>query len=103
MHFIDYLLHQDYGKEFFLNLLQYKRFCVFQFMLDFPEYSGSSGVIMTIGHSSVLGISVHIQKFGFSFDFLTWKARELNYFRYGLDYYLKQNEFSDFSFEETSS
>lgn len=100
MHFIDFLLHEDYGKSFFLNLLQYKRFCVFQLMLDFPEHSGSSGMIVSIGHSSVFGISFHIPRFGFSFDILTWKGRQLDYWRNGLDYFLK-NEFGEISPEET--
>lgn len=100
MKFIDFLAHEDYGKNFFLNILQYKRLCVFQFMLDFPEFSGSSGVIMSVGHSSVVGISFHLLNFGFSFDFLTWKSRQLDYWRYGLDYFL-ENELGEIPPEET--
>lgn len=100
MKFFDFLTQDDFGKEIFLNLLQYKRFCLFQLMLDFNQYTGSSGVIMSIGHSSVLGISFHLLNFGFSFDFLTWKARQLDYWRYGLDYFLK-NELGEISPEET--
>ena len=103
MKWIDFLWYEDYGKQFFLNILQYKRFCVFQFSLDFPVYSGSSGIIMSIGHSSAFGISLHLSRFGFSFDILTWKARQLNYWRNGLDYFLKDNGFHEVSLEETNS
>lgn len=100
MKLIDWLWYEEYGKEFFLNLLQYKRFCIFQLMLDFPKHSGSSGVIASIGHSSVFGISIHILNFGISFDVLTWKGRQLDYWRQGLDYFLK-NEFGEISPEKT--
>jgi len=101
MKWIDFLKHEDFGKEFFLNVLQHKQFCFFQLMLDFPVYSGSSGIIMSIGHSSVFGISIGIPHFGFSFDVLTWKARQLDYWRNGLDYFLENYEFGEVSPEET--
>ena len=103
MKLIDWLWYRDYGKEFFLNILQYKRFCVFQIMFDFPEYSGSSGIIASIGHSSVFGISFHLPRFGFSFDVFTWKARQLDYWRNGLDYFLNHYDFDEVPIEETNS
>ena len=103
MKVIDWLVHEDYGKNFFLNIFQYKRLCVFQLMLDFPEFSGSSGIVVSLGHSSLFGISIHIPKFGFSFDILTWKARQLDYWRHGLDYFLKHYDSGEIPFKETNS
>lgn len=102
MKWIDFLSHDDFGKEVFLNVLQYKQFCLFQIMIDLPEYSGSSGIIMSIGHSSVFGISFNIPHFGISFDFFTWRARQLDYWRNGIDYFLKDNDLYEVSTKETN-
>lgn len=89
MKLIDYYSHKDTGNDYFLNILQYKRFCLFQFMIQNAEYGGSSGAILSIGHSSIFGISTFVWKTGFSFDFCTWKCRDLDIWRHGLRYYLE--------------
>lgn len=102
MKWIDFLSQEDYGKEVHLNLFQYKRFCLFQLMLDIPEYSGSSGIIMSIGHSSVFGISLSLLRFGLTFDFCTWKARNLDTWR--LNYFtFEENELGEITSEKTNS
>ena len=55
MKLIDYLFVDDFGKEYYLNILQIKRLCLLQLNVDLNEYAGSSGLLVNVGHSSLFG------------------------------------------------
>jgi hypothetical protein len=81
MKLIDYLFVEDYGKEYYLNILQIKRFCLLQLNVDINEYAGSSGLLVNIGHSSLFGFDIVIWKYSISVDVLSWFCRSLNTYR----------------------
>ena len=81
MRLFDYLFIEDYGKEYYLNILQIKRFCLLQFNIDLNEYAGSSGLLINVGHSSLLGFDLHIWRYSVSVDALSWSGRNLITYR----------------------
>jgi hypothetical protein len=88
MKLIDYCATEDYGKEYYLNILQIKRFCLLQLNVDLNEYGGSSGLLVNIGHSSLFGFDLHIWKYSVTVDVLSWFCRSLNTYR---DEYYTEN------------
>jgi hypothetical protein len=81
MKLIDYLFVDDFGKEYYLNILQIKRLCLLQFNIDLNEYAGSSGLLVNIGHSSLCGFGLHIWRYSVSVDVLSWSCRNLITYR----------------------
>ena len=84
MKLIDYLFVDDFGKEYYLNILQIKRLCLLQFNIDLNEYAGSSGLLVNVGHSSLFGFDLHIWRYSVSVDALSWFCRNLNSYREGI-------------------
>ena len=86
MKLIDYLFVDDFGKVYYLNILQIKRLCLlqFKFNIDLNEYTGSSGLRVNIGHSSLFGFDLHIWRYSVSVDVLSWFCRNLNSYREGI-------------------
>jgi hypothetical protein len=81
MKLIDYCATEDFGKEYYLNILQIKRLCLLQLNVDLNEYGGSSGLLVNIGHSSLFGFDLHIWKYSVTVDVLSWFCRSLNTYR----------------------
>jgi hypothetical protein len=81
MKLIDYAAFNDYGKEYYLNIFQIKRFCLLQFNFEINRHSGTSGLLVNIGHQSLFGFDLHIVKLSFSFDFIVWSCRDLDTYR----------------------
>jgi hypothetical protein len=88
MKLIDYCATEDFGKEYYLNILQIKRLCLLQLNVDLNEYGGSSGLLVNIGHSSLFGFDLQIWKFSVTVDVLSWFCRSLNTYR---DEYYTEN------------
>jgi hypothetical protein len=88
MKLIDYCATEDFGKEYYLNILQIKRLCLLQLNVDLNEYAGSSGLLVNIGHSSLFGFDLQIWKFSVTVDVLSWFCRSLNTYR---DEYYTEN------------
>ena len=88
MKLIDYLFVDDFGKEYYLSILQIKRLCLLQFNIDLNEYAGSSGLRVNVGHSSLFGFDLQIWKFSVTVDVLSWFCRNLNSYR---DEYYTEN------------
>ena len=84
MKLIDYLFVDDFGKEYYLNILQIKRLCLLQFNIDLNEYAGSSGLLVNVGHSSLFGFDLTIWRYSVSVDVLSWFCRNLNSYREGI-------------------
>jgi hypothetical protein len=81
MKLIDYLFVDDFGKEYYLSILQIKRLCLLQFNIDLNEYAGSSGLRVNVWHSSLFGFDLQIWKFSVTVDVLSWFCRNLNSYR----------------------
>ena len=81
MKLTDYLFVEDFGKEYYLNILQIKRFCLLQFNIELNEYAGSSGLLVNVGHTSLFGFDVQIWKYSVSVDVLSWYCRNLITYR----------------------
>ena len=90
MKLIDFFTTEDFGQEYYLNILQIKRFCLIQLNVDIDVYAGTSGLLVNIGHSSLFGFDLHIWKYSVSIDFISWMCRNLdtyrNYESYGENY-----------------
>jgi len=89
MKLIDYLFVDDFGKEYYLNILQIKRLCLLHFNIDLNEYAGSSGLLVNVGHSSLFGFDLTIWRYSVSVDVLSWSGRNLITYR---NEYYTENE-----------
>ena len=78
MKLIDFFTTEDFGQEYYLNILQIKRFCLIQFNADIDVCAGTSGLLVNIGHSSLFGFSLHIWKYSVSIDLISWMCRDLD-------------------------
>lgn len=81
MKLIDYLFVDDFGKEYYLNILQIKRLCLLQFNIDLNEYANSTGLLVNVGHSSLFGFDLTIWRYSVSVDVLSWNCRNLITYR----------------------
>lgn len=81
MKLFDYHHVYDYGHEWYLNVGCTNLFNLFQFNLDWSYYCGRPILLVNILGESLFGFTVTIYKLTFSFDFLAYRQRDLNWYR----------------------
>ena len=77
MKLIDHLFIEGNGKEYYLNILQIKRFCLLQFNIDLNKHAVGSGLIINVGYSSLLGFDLYLGRYSVSVDAFSWSCRNL--------------------------
>ena len=83
MKLFDYETYEDYGKEFFFQVLTYRKFALLDFTLQWDDYSGDElfpRIDMHIGDTNLFGVSIRYRRFYFDCDMIGTK-RNLEWYR----------------------
>ena len=83
MKLFDYETYEDYGKEWFLQILSHRKFALLDFTLQWDDYSGDElfpRIDMHIGDVNLFGVSIRYRRFYFSCDMIGIK-RDLSWYR----------------------
>lgn len=81
MKFFDYHHVYDFGHEWYLNIICTNLFNLLQFNMDWSNFLGRPILLINIFGESLFGFTVTVYKFTFSFDFLAYRQRDLNWYR----------------------
>ena len=87
MKLFDYETYEDYGKEFFFQVLTYRKFALLDFTLQWDDYSGDElfpRINMHIGDTALFGVSIRYRRFYFDCDMIGIK-RNLEWYRRNKD------------------
>lgn len=83
MKLFDYETYEDYGKEWFLQILPHRKYALLDFTLQWDDYSGEEWfprIDIHIGDTTVFGFSIRYRRFYFDCDIIGAK-RDLNWYR----------------------
>ena len=84
MKLFDYETYEDYGKEWFLQILTTSKFALFDFTLQWDDYGMDEifpAMSVSIGPSHLLGFFIRYKRFQFDCDFVQTKPRDLRWYR----------------------
>ena len=85
MKLFDYETYEDYGKEWFIQILQfYPKFALLDITFQWDEYSGSEifpMILLSIGSNSLCGVTFRWRKFYFKCDMIDGDPRNLEWYR----------------------
>ena len=83
MKLFDYETYEDYGKEWFLQILTYRKYALLDFTLQWDDYSGDElfpRIDMHIGDTTLFGFSIRYRRFYFDCGIIGVK-RDLSWYR----------------------
>ena len=83
MKLFDYETYEDYGKEWFLQILPHRKFALLDLTLQWDDYSGDElfpRIDMHIGDINLFGASIRYRRFYFGCDMIGTK-RNLEWYR----------------------
>ena len=83
MKLFDYETYEDYGKEWFFQVLTSRRFALLDLTLQWDDYGGEEllpRIDMHIGDANLFGVSIRYRRFYFSCDMIGVK-RSLEWYR----------------------
>jgi len=87
MKLFDYETYEDFGKEWFFQVLPHRKFALLDLTLQWDDYSGVElfpRIDMHIGDTNLFGASIRYRRFYFSFDIIGSK-RDLEWYRRNCD------------------
>ena len=88
MKLFDYETYEDYGWEFFLQILTFRRFALFDFTLQWDDYGSDEifpAMSLSIGSSHLLGFFIRYKRFQFDCSIIDTKPRDLEWYRRNSD------------------
>ena len=83
MKLFDFEKYQDYGWEFFFQVLTYRKFALLDLTLQWDDYSGDElfpRIDIHIGDTNLFGVSIRYRRFYFDCDMIGIK-RDLSWYR----------------------
>ena len=83
MKLINFGTREDYGREYYLQLLSTKRYSLLQVEFDIGEYSRWTELPylnITMGHGRLFSVLFTVSKFGFSVDFFGRNWRDSTFY-----------------------
>ena len=85
MHIFDYATYEDFGKEWYLQVLSfYPRFALFDVVVQWDDYPATEifpMLLVSIGSRSLCGFSFRWKWFEIKFDMVTTAPRNLEWYR----------------------
>ena len=84
MKLFDYETYEDYGKEWFFQVLTSRRFALLDITLGWDDYSSNEifpTIQFSIGPSHLFGFYFSWHRFGFDCSIIDTKPRNLNWYR----------------------
>lgn len=88
MKLFDYETYEDYGWEFFFQVLTSPRFALLDLTLQWDDYSGDEilpAFQLSIGSSHLFGGFIRYKRFQFDCSIIDWKPRNLEWYRRSSD------------------
>ncbi len=81
---INFLHKEDYGNNYYVQVLNIKKYSLFQASVSGSDYGMFPYLQITMGSNGLLGCMLCLGKFGIDFDILSRT--------YSFDYYLKNED-----------
>lgn len=84
MKFLEYETYEDFGKEFFLQILTFRKFALLDITVQWDDYGCEDllpAISLTIGSSHLLGCFIRYRRFQFDCSIIDWKRRDLRWYR----------------------
>ena len=84
MKLFDYETYEDYGKEWFFQVLTSPKFALLDIAVQWDEFPAPElfpMLIMSIGSTQLFGFFIRYKRFQFDFDLMTSLPRNLEWYR----------------------
>jgi hypothetical protein len=84
MKLFDYETYEDYGKEWFLQVLTSRRFALLDFTVQWDDYAWDDlfpTFQLSIGSTHLFGGFIRYKQFYFDCSIIDWKPRDLEWYR----------------------
>ncbi len=81
---IKFMHKKDYGNDYYVQVLNIKKYSLFQASVSWSDYCMFPYLHMTMGSSGLFGFILCLGKFGIDFDIISRT--------YSFDYYLKNED-----------
>lgn len=88
MKLLDYETYEDYGKEWFFQVLRFRKFALLDLTFQWDDYGGDELFPMigfNIGNKSLFGFSIRWKRFYFGCDIIDSAPRDLGWYRRNRD------------------
>ena len=88
MKLFDYETYEDYGKEWFFQVLTTSKFALLDITVQWDDYSGDEilpAFQLSIGSSHLFGFFIRYKRFQFDLDIITSRPRDLSWYRRNRD------------------
>lgn len=76
---LDFYAREDFGKEYCLAFLKFKKYSLFQTSVGWSDYGSDPMMHLTLGCNGFITFFFYIHKFSFCFDVITrnWPKGEV--------------------------
>jgi hypothetical protein len=84
MRLFDYETYEDFGKEFFLQVLKSSKFALLDITVQWDDYGLDEifpAMSLSVGSSHLLGFFIRYKRFQFDLDIITTKPRDLRWYK----------------------
>lgn len=85
MKLFDFATYEDYGKDYFLQILSfYPKFALFDIKFQWDDYEAIEwfpSILFAIGPNIFFGISIRWKRFYLNLSFIDFKPRILEYYQ----------------------
>jgi hypothetical protein len=88
MKLFDYETYEDYGKEWFFQVLTTSKFALLDITVQWDDYSGDEilpAFQLSIGLSHLFGVFIRYKRFQFDCSIIDWKPRDLMWYKRNKD------------------
>jgi len=84
MKLFDFEKYEDYGWEFFFQVLRFRRFALLDITVQWDDYGCDNllpEIQLSIGSSHLFGGFIRYKRFQFDCSIIDWKPRDLRWYR----------------------
>jgi len=84
MKLFDYETYEDFGKEWFFQVLSSRRFALLDLTVQWDDYGSDEifpAMSLSIGSSHLFGIFIRYKRFQFDFSIIDTKPRDFSWYR----------------------
>jgi hypothetical protein len=84
MKLFDYETYEDFGKEFFFQILTTPKFALLDITVQWDDYGADEifpAMSLSIGSSHLLGFFIRYKRFQFDLDIINARPRDLRWYK----------------------
>jgi hypothetical protein len=84
MKLFDYETYEDYGKEWFFQILTTPKFALLDITVQWDDYGADElfpAISFSIGSSQLFGFFIRYKRFQFDLDIITARPRDLRWYK----------------------